>query len=219
MGRSRGCGRNKGIYGHGVLTGLWPEPADLAFVHYRRKWDRCMRVLGMIFTLSVFVVACAKKKDSNALNAGPLPSVTQTGANVLGCYLDTTPYILRNDPSVFDFGAGVGNDTFFICGCPAPIATYWQALHFLELEVYHGMQVGVPYAATDNNHVRVEYDVDSACYYVGYDDIDVTACGGSVTLTKFDQTNGIVSGLFEVEFAIPGCDTVRLTDGRFDFSY
>ena len=169
--------------------------------------------------LAVAAVSCAKRGNGNSENSGPLPPATQTGANVLGCYLDKTPYIIENNQNTFDFAAGLGNDTFFIAGCPAPYATYWRSLHYLEIEMYHGLQVGVAYAATDNNHIRAEYEVDSTCLYDGYDGPDVTACAGTVTLTKFDQVKRIMSGVFDVKFAIPGCDTVELSDGRFDFKY
>lgn len=179
-----------------------------------------MKKPTVLLLLAVFVLGCAKKRR-NAVPAttGPLPAATQKGANVLACYLDTTPYIIQDDGNPLDFEAGADSYTFFISGCPPPFITYWQALHFLELEVYYGDKVGVPYAANDTFHVKVEYEVDSACYYIGYDDIDVLACGGSVTLTKFDQANRIVSGVFDAKFAIPGCDTVTMSDGRFDFSY
>ncbi len=42
---------------------------------------------------------------------------------------------------------------------------------------------------------------------------------GTLTLTYFDKFNYIVSGVFEFTIASKGCDTIRVTDGRFDMRY
>lgn len=39
---------------------------------------------------------------------------------------------------------------------------------------------------------------------------------GSLTITKLDLTKGIISGTFEFTLAKPGCDTIKVTNGRFD---
>jgi hypothetical protein len=49
---------------------------------------------------------------------------------------------------------------------------------------------------------------------------DTTAYrSGSLTITKIDTTNGvIISGTFNATLYKSGCDTIRITDGRFDLS-
>jgi len=42
---------------------------------------------------------------------------------------------------------------------------------------------------------------------------------GSISFTKIDRTNFIVSGQFEFSTVTQSCDTVRITDGRFDVQY
>src|SRR5690606_37373147 len=37
-----------------------------------------------------------------------------------------------------------------------------------------------------------------------------------VEITKLDLQNGIISGKFEFTLIAPGCDTIRVTGGRFD---
>jgi hypothetical protein len=39
---------------------------------------------------------------------------------------------------------------------------------------------------------------------------------GTLTITRLDLTNGIIAGTFEFKLAKPGCDTLRVTQGRFD---
>ncbi len=45
------------------------------------------------------------------------------------------------------------------------------------------------------------------------------AMGGNLKITKLDQVNLIVSGLFEFTTVVSGCDTIKVTDGRFDLLY
>ena len=42
---------------------------------------------------------------------------------------------------------------------------------------------------------------------------------GVLTITSHDSERLIVSGLFEFETATTDCDTVRITNGRFDLTY
>ena len=39
---------------------------------------------------------------------------------------------------------------------------------------------------------------------------------GMLTITRLDLQAGIVSGTFTFTLAKPGCDTIRVTQGRFD---
>ncbi len=48
-------------------------------------------------------------------------------------------------------------------------------------------------------------------------DYDVSYLKGTLTLTRLDQSAGVIAGTFEFKIAKPGCDTVRVTQGRFDW--
>jgi hypothetical protein len=39
---------------------------------------------------------------------------------------------------------------------------------------------------------------------------------GKIIITKLDTAKGIIAGRFDCKFFKPGCDTFRITDGRFD---
>ena len=41
---------------------------------------------------------------------------------------------------------------------------------------------------------------------------------GSLTLTRFDLKAGIISGTFHFKLYQPGCDTLNITQGRFDYT-
>lgn len=58
------------------------------------------------------------------------------------------------------------------------------------------------------------------CQYLktcGYDDtVTDFFQTGVLNITKLDLATGIVSGTFEITIAVPLCDTLRITEGRFD---
>ncbi len=43
-----------------------------------------------------------------------------------------------------------------------------------------------------------------------------TYCRGTLTITRLDLTAGVISGTFAFTLYKPGCDSVRVTNGRFD---
>ena len=42
---------------------------------------------------------------------------------------------------------------------------------------------------------------------------------GTLSISKFDLSSQIVSGIFEFTLAKPNCDTIKVTDGRFDVKF
>ena len=42
---------------------------------------------------------------------------------------------------------------------------------------------------------------------------------GKITITKFDQQLRILSGKFYCTMLKSGCDTLKITDGRFDIKF
>jgi hypothetical protein len=176
-------------------------------------------VVGMIFCPTVW--SCTKKNASG--NPYALPPATQTGADVMACYLDSSTWVIENNyQNTGDFSAGMGtNDTFFIAGYPLPGYTPYRAIHTLQLEIFNHFQVGVPYAANDSSHIIFFYLIDSTCQGGNLYEIPLfTPVSGTVTLTKFDYNSRIMSGVFNAKFVISDCnDTVTLRDGWFDLRF
>ena len=40
---------------------------------------------------------------------------------------------------------------------------------------------------------------------------------GTLIITRFDLAQGVIAGTFSFKLYQPGCDTLRLTQGRFDY--
>jgi hypothetical protein len=64
-----------------------------------------------------------------------------------------------------------------------------------------------------NSNTNVGYS-KYLCVYNSY--YPSTTSIGSITITKLDIQNGIIAGTFAATLYKPGCDTVTITDGRFD---
>ena len=55
------------------------------------------------------------------------------------------------------------------------------------------------------------------CYYFSSQE-DVES-SGSLIITKLDRTNRIVAGTFTAKLYKAGCDTINITEGRFDMKF
>ena len=64
----------------------------------------------------------------------------------------------------------------------------------------------------------VSFLVTNFCFY-GTTTNPQDLLNGSLSITKFDKSNYIISGTFNFTFAHMGCDTLKVTDGRFDIEY
>ncbi len=147
--------------------------------------------------------------------ADQLPPATRTGANTFGCLLNGQPWT----PSGYN---GTSNYSVVIDSA------------------YHGGNVDVrAYRYTDNllqyfifggdgiNRVGT-YSLDTGPKSIFFTDQHLPlACQnfesnagqyrrGTLTITRLDLQAGIISGTFAFTLYQPGCDSVRVTNGRFD---
>ena len=159
------------------------------------------------------VVGCQKNDPSPTEQ---LPAATQTGANTLGCLVNGQPWTPQGNN---------GSSNYSISYDPNPYGV-------LDLTTYRYQQTPTDNFQSLNLLVRElrgpkTYDMrDLALTHVSwYDRIigcDMSSDGvgtyhkGTLTITKLDLQAGIISGTFEFTLAKPGCDTVRVNNGRFD---
>jgi hypothetical protein len=144
-----------------------------------------------------------------------LPPATQTGANTIGCLVNGQPWT----PQGFD-----GSSNYSI--------SYDQRGGVFDLRTYR-------YQQEPNNNYQYIILEASRLYasksYSFQDSINtkaaiddrLTGCDlssheqgtyhkGTLTITRFNLNASIISGTFDFVLAKPGCDTVRVTQGRFD---
>ena len=161
--------------------------------------------------LLVFALSC-KKHDAEP----ELPAETQIGANTFGCRFNGKAWVPEPDKKnfnpgnmlVYEFEPYRGSGYFQIT------ATNYNRGGFVRLFSNTAGKTGIySIGRTDSLHATI-IDVGDKCVY--YSDDKNTYCQGSITLTRVDYRAGIMAGTFEFVIRKPGCDTLRITDGRFD---
>ena len=165
------------------------------------------RILLLLFT--TFTLSCCNNEDDKPQNPiDQLPPATQTGANTFGCLINGEPFVVSNTSNqtaiyqggVLQIGGGIDNsimDKRISINISAPI------------------NLNTPYDLTlFPNNLAIFVNNGEGCYY----DYDHTT-SGTLTITKFDQTNFIISGTFNFSTQTNECENINITNGRFDLQY
>ncbi|TYC12652.1 hypothetical protein ES677_08280 [Bizionia gelidisalsuginis] len=178
-----------------------------------------MKNLLLAFAMLLIVSNCNKNDDDQPTNPiDQLPPATQTGAQTFGCLINgeafVPPSFGSNSPSAFyqfvggaytlgiSGGTGGGTELKSInLGCldmPLIEEINYNLLEFVTGnyfgEYYLGGGNGEIYSTTVNNP-------------------------GTLTITRFDQDNFIISGTFEFTVVDNDGNEINITNGRFDMNY
>lgn len=158
---------------------------------------------------------CHKKDDPKPEDQ--LPPATQTGANTFGCLLNGQPWTPQgyNGTSNYSvsYDSGLNGGIFDLLTYRYPDKT--NKIQSISLNILSNCQVGI-YPITTSQRVRAVYqDTKNQCYWSNLDN-SVTYRRGTLTITRLDLQAGVVSGTFAFTFYKPGCDSIRVTNGRFD---
>ena len=158
-----------------------------------------------LLTFFILILACKDKDSPNPVD--DLPPETQTGQQTFGCIVNGRAWV----PSV-----------------PFP-------LNRLTVDYYHGtiaikarlkkdgrdqlIYLSRDSLVTNGNYFLYDglykqaqlYDFNSNCTFQT-DSQNI----GELEMTRVDTINMIFSGRFHFKIGVAGCDTIRVTDGRFD---
>ncbi len=158
--------------------------------------------------------ACSKSKNAPVPdNPYGLPNATQTGANVFACRINGKNFIsyynLFNTKATFLTG-----DTMWIVGTQNLSKMVYQDISF-KLNT----NISTNSFEVSKNNCIVQYNTDSICTSNQTQNITSYSKDAFIIITRFDKKLKIISGTINGTFPIKGCDTVFVTDGRFDFNY
>jgi len=170
--------------------------------------------------LSLLFIICSanecKKSTYNPNTDNGLPPATQTGVGTFACRANGEPAIAEGHSASMD-GAIFKDSLFFFCYRRIIIAKYYSSMTFaIREKPVEGMTYQLKADLTNSVRIDTKFDCEGNLldsYYSFYSGI------GEVTLTHLDTVNHILSGTFHCTIPVPDCDTVKITDGRFDMRY
>ena len=144
-----------------------------------------------------------------------LPPATQTGANTMGCLVNGQPWIPAGNNGSSNYAVsydGFGG-TFYLTAYryQQSIANTHQSISLFATRLYSPKT----YSLKDSINTRAKFYRRATGCDMSSQQADIY-CKGTLTITRMDLQAGILSGTFDFVLAKPGCDTVRITNGRFD---
>lgn len=173
--------------------------------------------LALITITLLCTLGCSSCKKET-IDPNGLPHITQTGSNTLGFTLNGQPWTPKGVRSTgnlsIDYDPGFRNGIFNIVAYDFTNQLSEQftigvsdSLNFIQApKTYLIEQVslcGISYSKT--------------CNY--FSKLNDTKSSGSMTISKLDRTNRIISGTFNAVLSKQGCDTIKIKDGRFDMKF
>lgn len=174
-----------------------------------------MKTYTLLLAALLGLSQCKKKSDPDP--ASQLPPATQTGANTFGCLVNGQVWTPQGNNGSANYS--VVYDPNYRTGT-LNIAAYRYANSQAKQEVigvfsdsllsgpgrYKLQALGHHGAVFENGPAGCFYNATGSMFY----------CRGALIITRLDRQAGIISGTFDFTLAKMGCDTVRITQGRFD---
>ncbi|RYY18829.1 MAG: hypothetical protein EOO36_07240 [Cytophagaceae bacterium] len=167
----------------------------------------------------LLLTQCQKADSGPAKPEDQLPAATQTGQHTFGCLLNGQPWTP---------GGNVGPLNYRLIYDPGYAGGDLEIRAYRYIDALKGTQYfiisGAPVTKTgtyliDGKTIGVYYKsgVKGSCYEY-YNDPKLTV-HGQLIVSRLDLTPsiGIMSGTFNFKLYQPGCDTINVTQGRFDY--
>jgi len=187
-----------------------------------------------LFTL-IILTGCWKRKNTSFDNPYGLPNATQTGANIFACRVDGVNWALkkvRSSTLASSYLRSNNRDSLIISAKCNPDSVAYSISFIIKSK----LQENATYSLGDSSKaIATMLRLEAPCGPTsGYGGSQILyAVDGSITISRFSGTytvpacctygeydaNSIIAGTFHLIFPIPGCDTVKITDGRFDINY
>ena len=174
-----------------------------------------MRLLPTPLLLAT-LLGLSQGKHADPAPVDQLPPATQTGANTFGCLVNGQPWTPRGNDGTSNYSiyydAGYRKGTLNIAAYrynSSDNSSRRDIIIFSDSLKSTGL-----YPLTISNHQEaLFYGSKRQCEFPQN---EVHYRRGTLTITHFDLSAGIISGTFAFTLYKPGCDSVRVTQGRFD---
>ncbi len=154
-----------------------------------------------------------KKNDPKPLTElEKLPAATQTGKNTFGCLVNGKAFV---PTSSVDATAVYQQGTLVVYG---NLYNPFKTIGLTVNEQTYGLISTTSYALTSYPDsyadASIQKSTSTVCDYQSQNTFS-----GKLTITKIDRLLYVVSGTFEFSTVASSCDTLKVTNGRFDIKY
>jgi hypothetical protein len=184
-----------------------------------------IKLLLLIIACVNIFAACKKDKTTTLIEpvsmGDQLPAITQSGAKTFGCIINGKVYI----PKGYNSNGSPNPKSIYSIGLNGRPVLQINADQFINNTnvSYFTLKIG------NLDHLGYYSSVDEFNFLMGWLEtigncsttvLDTTVKKwGGVNITKIDLSNQIVSGQFNCKYKTLACDTVFITDGRFDIKF
>ncbi|WP_422348287.1 DUF6252 family protein [Flagellimonas sp.] len=168
----------------------------------------CLR--RVFFILLILTQKACSKSEQLKDPVDTLPPITQTGENTFACLINGKPFFSSRDrgASYFNGYLGISGSRRDSQGLRTVIIRGWE-IGFIEEGTY-------VLKSEQNGSFHGTYLIDGGLT------LDATTSdpgSGSLTITRFDFKELIVSGTFEFTILDNGGNQLHFTEGRFDLPF
>lgn len=181
-----------------------------------------MKKLLLACTLFSLLVSCSENDNPMAASQqmeeemqeqmATLPDATQTGAGTFGCLVNGEVFT-EDDDAFNTVYAEAGGNFFFITGAFNPDGPVRQIrLEANQNTIEEGMTYPLGVAAPGGYFAEVLFFDSETPPTTGMD-------AGTMTITRLDPANNIVSGTFSFDILDNQGELVEIREGRFDQIY
>jgi hypothetical protein len=160
-----------------------------------------------------------------------LPEITDTGENTFGCLINGEVWSANGPPGCWNCGpnpkarldasptndtsaSAYRNDILYLGARNAYSGVIAQNLNIVLLFA-DSFEIGKPIDLNNKNSGNIQFwDELNNCILIESD----STSNAYVQINKYDEENGIVSGIFEGTLS-DTCQTLEITNGRFDLTF
>ncbi|PQV51603.1 hypothetical protein CLV33_101529 [Jejuia pallidilutea] len=153
-----------------------------------------------LLMLSLMLLSTTSCKDDDDTPIDPidqLPPPTQTGENTFGCLVNGEPLSTTNSNNM----TAIYQGGFIQLG-----GIYMLVSEPIEINREYSLLGDARFIEDDDGPAKCYYDFENT--YEGF-----------IIFSKVDRTNHIISGTFEFSTTKENCETLIVTNGRFDMRY
>jgi hypothetical protein len=169
------------------------------------------------------MVQCRKPGAYKQTDTPGLPPATQIGANTFGFLLNGQPWVPEgndgggNNLSI-SFDPGFNNGVFGIAVYRATATmSFTQGFGIGIRDSLNYFSFPKTFILSHTSLFRARGNKEELCTIFSKD--IGTFCNGQLSVDKLDRQNGIIAGRFNFTLHENGCDTIKVTSGRFDMKF